>query len=291
MLRKYEDRSSNAQEDQQAEQELEDLTVGLDEAFGEEAQDEFEKVTKPTQYQTVYSEVGDGVRARLHKRLTISDAELRNQWTVISKNNYDLDSTEDKSMELVAYNKKSSLLESDNLAVTIWFRPKFKDSSSQTLINGFSSNRGLKITTDGSSIKAHINSDVHVFGGSLALEHDVWHGLVFNLNNEYGQLSCNLYRLDPESNKQAPSNSTNTLTSKLNQTEPITDKYSWPEVKSWMLMPAKLDVTNIRVFKKVIGQDQQANVLQQYVVRDNQLAHVIDNAIPSIKLRRYNQSR
>lgn len=289
MLRKYEERTSNIHEDTQVEQELDDLTVGLEEAFGEETKDEFEKVTKPTQYQTVYSEVGDGVRARLHKKLTISDTELRNQWTVISKNNYDLDSTEDKSMELVIYNKKSSLSADENLATTIWFRPKFNDNTNQTLIDGFSSNKGLKITTDGSIIKAYINSDIHIFGSSMALEENVWHGLVFNLNNEYRQLSCNLYRLDPDSNKQAPSRSTKTLTSKLNQTEPLTNKYSWPEVKNWMLMPAKLDVTNIRIFKKTIGQDQQMNVLQQYVVRDNQLVHIIDNAIPSIQLRRYNQ--
>ena len=56
-------------------------------------------------------------------------------------------------------------------------------------------------------------------------------------------------------------------------------------------MPGQLKQTNIRLFKKTIGQSQQRNVLQQYVVRDNQLATIIDNAIPSIQLRRYNQSR
>lgn len=291
MLRKYEERTSNIHEDTQVEQELSDLTVGLEEVFGEETKQEFEKVTKPTQYQTVYSEVGDGVRARLHKKLTISDAELRNQWTVVSKNNYDLDSTPDKSMELVAYNKKSSLAEDENLAITIWFRPKFTDNTDQTLIDGFSANSGLKITTNGSSIKVHTNDTTHIFGSSLALEQNVWHGLVFNLSNTYKQMSCSLYRLDPNSNRQAPSNSTKTLTSKLNQSKSFTSPYVWPTVKNWMLMPAKLDVTNIRIFTKTIGQDQHMNVLQQYVVRDSQLAHVIDNAIPSIQLRRYNQSR
>ena len=56
-------------------------------------------------------------------------------------------------------------------------------------------------------------------------------------------------------------------------------------------MPGQMKQTNIRLFKKVIGQGQHRNILQQYVVRDNQLAEIIDNAIPSIQLRRYNQSR
>lgn len=291
MLRKYEERTSNIHEDTQVEQELADLTVGQEEIFGEERQEEFEKVTKPTQYKTVFAEVGDGVRARLHKKLTISDAELRNQWTVVSKNNYDLDSTADKSMELVAYNKVSSLTEEENLAVTIWFRPKLVDTTEQVIIDGYSNQNGLKITTNGSSIKVYLNNGTHIFGSALALENNVWYGLVYNLSNKYKQMSCNLYRLDPNSNRQAPSNSSKTLVSKLNQTKTFTNARTWGATKNWMLQPAKLDVTNIRIFGQTIGQNQQMNVLQQYVVRDSQLAHVIDNAIPSIQLRRYNQSR
>ena len=52
-----------------------------------------------------------------------------------------------------------------------------------------------------------------------------------------------------------------------------------------------MNIPNIRLFKKTIGQDQHMNVLQQYVVRDNNLAHIIDNAVPSIGLRKYNQAR
>lgn len=291
MLRKYEERTSNIHEDKQVEQELNNLTVGLEEVFGEETKQEFKKVTKPTQYKTVYSEVGDGVRARIHKKLKISDAELRNQWTVVSKNNYDLDSTLDKSMELVAYNKKSSLTEVENLAITIWFKHKTNNTTEQTLVDGFGLGKGLKITVNDMNVKVYINDDVYEFGNELSLETNIWHGLVFNLSNTFKQMSSNLYRLDPNSNKQAPSNMTKTLTSKLNQTYSFTNPYVWSAVKNWMLMPANLNVTNIRIFEKTIGQEQHTNVLQQYVVRDSQLAYVIDNAIPSIQLRRYSQFR
>jgi hypothetical protein len=52
-----------------------------------------------------------------------------------------------------------------------------------------------------------------------------------------------------------------------------------------------MKITNVRMFKKPIESEQRLNILQQYVVRDNQLATIIDNAIPSIQLRRYNQAR
>lgn len=291
MLRKYEERTSNTHEDTEVEETLKSLTVGLDEVFGEETQQEFEKITKPTQYQTVYSEVGDGTRLRIHKNLKISNAELRNQWTIISKNNYDLDSTPDKSMEVVAYNKKSSLTQHSNVAISIWFRPKFTDNLEQTLIDGFYNGKGIKITVSKNNIKVYINQDTYTFDDIDQLDNNVWYGLVFNLNNIFKQISCNLYRLDPNSNKQAPNNSTKTLISKLNQTKIINESYEWPSIKNWMLMPAKLEVTNIRVFEKTIEQEQHMNVLQQYIVRESQLAHIIDNAIPSIQLRRYNQSR
>ena len=56
-------------------------------------------------------------------------------------------------------------------------------------------------------------------------------------------------------------------------------------------MPGQLKLTNVRMFKKPIEAEQRINILQQYIVRDNQFATIIDNAIPSIQLRRYNQAR
>ena len=82
-----------------------------------------------------------------------------------------------------------------------------------------------------------------------------------------------------------------TLQEVLNQKVDLGSALGWVTDKQYSLMPGKLKLTNIRLFKKVIGQGQHRNVLQQYIVRDNQLADIIDNAIPSIQLRRYNQSR
>lgn len=291
MLKKFEERTSSIVNDTAIEQELDDLTVGMDELFGEEIQEEYVQTTKPEQYKTTYTEVGDGTRFRIHNNLAITDGEIRNRWTVISKNYYDLASTIDSNIETLVYNKKSELSTTNNLAFTAWLRPKFDDNEHQVLFDGFENGKGLKILVSAGSTILQINGDSHTFTHDLALENGTWYGFVFNLSNSFKTISASTYRLDPESNFQKTNSNTKTFTQANHTVKNYANPYGWVTPKKYQLMPAKLDVTNIRLFKKTIGLDQHMNVLQQYVVRDNQLAHIIDNAIPSIGLRRYNQSR
>ena len=70
MLKKYEERTSSIIEDGSAvETQLDDLYTGVEEVFGEELADEYEKTTKSTQYQTVFSEVNDGAVSYTHLTL------------------------------------------------------------------------------------------------------------------------------------------------------------------------------------------------------------------------------
>ena len=50
-------------------------------------------------------------------------------------------------------------------------------------------------------------------------------------------------------------------------------------------------MTNIRIFDQMIEEEQRGNVLNQYVVRDNQLSRIIDNAIPSLGFQKFKHSR
>jgi hypothetical protein len=97
--------------------------------------------------------------------------------------------------------------------------------------------------------------------------------------------------LDPNSNRSAATSNAQTLTLFNSEVKSFANQYGWSVNKNWTLMPGKMDVTNIRLFKKTIGQDQHLNILQQFIVRDNNLAYIIDNAVPSIGLRKYNQPR
>jgi hypothetical protein len=291
MLKKFEERTSSIITDTAIEQELDDLTVGIEEIFGEEIQEEYTKVTKPTQYQTTYSEVGDGTRARMHTRLGIIDGEIRNRWTIVAKNYYDLDSTGNEGIEILAYNKKAELSIKENIGFTVWFRPKFVDDSQQILVDSSEANQGFRITVGPNSTKIKLNNDLHTFDHPAALTNGVWYGLVFNMNNTFQEISTHIYKLDPNSNWIASNDNSKSLTLFMSGIKPFTNPYGWTLNKNWNLMPSKMDVTNLRLFKKTIGQDQHTNILQQYIVRDSQLAHIIDNAVPSIQLRRYRQNR
>jgi len=291
MLRKYEERTSTIQTDTVVEQELDDLITGIDEVFGEEIQQEYAQVAKPEQYQTIFSPVGDGIRDRIHNSLSILDTEIRNKWTIISKNTYDLSSIKDVGIEAVVYKRKSVLASNDNMAVTLWFKPNLTTiNSTATLLDGLIDSKGLKLSTTKDHVVVQLNGDTHNVAYDAPITSDAWYGLVFNLNNKYNQISTNVYRLEP-GNNFIPSNSTQeSITSIANSTIDISS-YGWSTDKQWALMPGQVKLTNVRLFKKPIELEQRLNVLQQYVVRDNQLATVIDNAVPSIQLRRYNQAR
>jgi hypothetical protein len=291
MLRKYENRTSSIHTDSAVEQELSDLITGIDEVFGEEIQQEYTQVTKPEQYQTVFNTVGDGIRDRVHNNLTILDTEIRNKWTIISKNTYDLSSISDVGIEAVVYKRKSTLATDESLAVTLWFKPDLSiNNPSAVLLDGLIDNKGLKISTTNEKVFVQINNDIHQFTYNAPVSSDAWYGMVFNLNNKYNQISTTVYKLEP-GNNLLPNNTTqNSITNILDETKSIT-QYSWITTKQYSLMPGKIKMTNIRLFKKPIESEQRLNILQQYVVRDNQLATIIDNAIPSIQLRRYNQAR
>lgn len=293
MLKKYEERSSSIVDEGSAiEQTMDDLYTGIEEVFGEEIQDEYAQSTKPEQYQTVFSEVGDGIRERIHNGLVISDKELRNKWTIISKNYYDLESVKDLGIECLVYNKYSQLQATDNLAFTAWIKPNFtSQTAEQVIFDGMQDNKGLKLTINKNLIKAYINDLVLEYPFTVQPENGQWYGIVYNLNNKYLNTAAYVYKLDPASNAISSMTVSDTLDEVMDQKFELSGTLGWVSPKKWSLMPGKLAMTNIRLFTKTIGKDQHKNILQQYIVRDNRLAHIIDNAVPSIQLRKYNQSR
>jgi hypothetical protein len=140
-------------------------------------------------------------------------------------------------------------------------------------------------------VKAYVNNETFQFPFGVAPVNGQWYGMVFNLNNTYKQIANYIYKLNSASNSNPNMPIDQTLTEVMNTKIDMGNAHGWVTDKQYSLMPGKLKMTNIRLFKKTIGQAQHKNMLQQYIVRDNQLADIIDNAIPSIQLRRYNQSR
>jgi hypothetical protein len=85
--------------------------------------------------------------------------------------------------------------------------------------------------------------------------------------------------------------SSNNLIEEFVETRPMTTPLTWNNNTNYGLRGNDMFMTNIRVFNKPIEYEQHSNVLNQYVVRDNQLAQVIDNAIPSLGFQKFANAR
>lgn len=93
--------------------------------FEEERDNEFEDVRKPNQYNTIGSLCNDYVRRILDKRLIIKEENVYNEWTIISKYHYKLNSMQ-IGEEAIEYRYNQGWGKEDDRAFTFWARPQYK---------------------------------------------------------------------------------------------------------------------------------------------------------------------
>lgn len=295
MLKKYENRTSTNKEG--FEEDLTDLVKGVEEIFGEEIKEEQEKVTKPLQYQSTHHRAQDGVRKFVHKDLALNDINLKNRWTVVTRNYYDMSTVLEDEFQApaVVYEAMSNLKIDENRAFTFWINPtntfNFTNSEDHEIIDGTNIlDKGLIISISNMYIKIIINAQEYSFLHNIILSKDKWYGVVVNLSNTYGEVSAYIYVLDKQNNYTDPTGQADLEQGFAGNLETLSP-HIWVTDVNWSLRGNKFNVTNVRMFDKTIEEEQHANVLQQYVVRDSQHALIIDNAIPSLQLQKYSSSR
>ena len=93
------------------------------------------------------------------------------------------------------------------------------------------------------------------------------------------------------SSPNRPQDQSNNLIEEYTNVKDIGQPLAWISNSNYALRGNKTYMTNIRVFERVIELEQHHNVLNQYVVRDNQLSTLIDNAIPSLGYQRFRNAR
>ena len=60
---------------------------------------------------------------------------------------------------------------------------------------------------------------------------------------------------------------------------------------SYKIYTGPIWLSNVRLFKNMIDIDTQSTVLNQNIVRDAQLAHIIDNAKPLLNIPKFARNR
>ena len=292
MLGKYQERSSVSKSDD-VQVEMESLVAGVDDIFGEETQEVFEKTTKTQQLKTTAHQWDDGVRVSSAANLKIVDYDLKNRWTIVSKNYYDL-STIDTDEIAIDYAQKSSQAIDENLAFTTWFSPVFDNNSDNykyQIINGEQFGEGFVARISSTKLEISLNGQIHTFLHNMILGSHEWYGLVINMSNTFRELSVYIYYLDESNNINRPQDSNNNLELQFSETRSITQAYVWDIDKPYQLRGGKVKLTNIRLWKKTVEEEQHHNILNQSLVRDAHLAKIIDNAIPSLSYQRYYNAR
>lgn len=291
MLGKYQERSS-IEKSPAIIAELENLVVGVEQIFGAEIQDEYTKTTDPQQLKTTSHQWDDGVRQNSAAPLRIVDYDLKNRWTIVSKNYYDLSSIANDETA-IDYVQKASQSIDDNLALTAWISPHFdvNDNTKYQIINGDQFGVGFTARISSSKIEVSINAQVHTFLHNLILGSDEWYGIIINMSNTFRELSINMYHLDNANNRNRPQDATNNLELQFSETRSVTQAFIWDLDRPYRLKGGKIKITNLRLWKKTIEEEQHHNILNQSLVRDAHLALIIDNAIPSLSYQRYSNSR
>lgn len=294
-LVKYQDRSAVLKNE--FEVATDTLFTGVEEVFGEEQKAEQEKATNPQQFQTVTTAYRDGIRGFIDQSLSIVDYDLKNRWTVVSKNYYDLAKVKENVVAL-EYALKSKLTSEDNLALTLWFSPQFdsNDTTEHQLFGDLQAMAGFKVFASNQSIRMFVNGTDYTFEHNTAFTKGEWYGLVLNINNKFLQSSVGLYHLDLSVNRgnaapNRPQDANNNLQEVYSHVLELGQPLVWDTDSNYHLRGNSMHMTNIRLFTNVIEEEQHHNILNQYVVRDNQLSIIIDNAIPSLGYQRFKANR
>jgi hypothetical protein len=291
MLRKYENHSATIKNT--SDEMLSDLIVGVEDIFGEEIQNEYEKVTKPQQYKTVNRQYADGVRIFTNKYIKIVDETINNRWTMVSRNCYNLTEV-NVNDDAVVYAAPANLSAKDSLAFTTWFKPKFPitDITDYYLINGSYADTGFDVIMNSTAVKVNINGLEYTHNHGILLDQQSWYSVVVNINNEFSELSFYIYKLYRQQNYTTPQADDNSLQLMMKWVTPIHHLAIWTTNDSmYRLVGTKFWLTNIRIFNRIIEEEQHSNVLNQYVVRDADKVIVTDNAIPSSTLVKLKNAR
>ena len=134
---------------------------------------------------------------------------------------------------------------------------------------------------------------------------DSWYGFVFNFSNIFRQYSLKVWKLTYNPDNPATQTSDLSLVHSLDGITTRTYTFDIPPViendydspyygtnnYSFRTRSSPLWITNLRLFKYMIAEEKQSTILNQNIIDDAQLAIIIDNAKPILKLPKVARNR
>jgi len=139
----------------------------------------------------------------------------------------------------------------------------------------------------GRYFKLYAGNKIRYFILPENLNTNYWYALFFNITNEYEQASIYLWERKWKEFDATPQNTTDLLniyasTTLLPKANYTVNAAVW---KNYRIVASPLVLTNIRLFNSIENDvNKQQIILNQNIVEDSQLAIIIDNALPRLKL-------
>lgn len=147
----YQQRTAVLYPNKNIEDEKNALVSDLESKFGEEADNEYDDVRKPNQYNTIGSLENDYVRRILDKKILIKEENVYNNWTIVSKYHYQLSSMQ-TGIEGVEYRYNKGWGLTDDRSFTFWARPKYTNPIGINIAIVSIANSGGKVKLNVSSL-------------------------------------------------------------------------------------------------------------------------------------------
>ena len=131
------------------------------------------------------------------------------------------------------------------------------------------------VMNHGIVVKSNANTYLYEFSFNI----NEWYGIVINVGNVFDQISAYVYNRENEANGSSKLN-------RVFEETKVLAKAAFDIDDTYKMIGGYTSATNLRLFEQIIEPEKQSLILSQYVVKDNQLATIIDNAIPPLKLAR-----
>ena len=292
ILKKYTQKANVQAGSQQIQDKLQQLTKNstIDELFGIENNQDKAAIANKDQFKPLTKDP-----IRLEYLAKIDKELIENSSTIVSKSYYDLSSIVPQTPGVRYKNLDPILKFSDNIGFQIWFKIAnyITDEVYNFMTYYDSTNQlGWKVNLINDSLRVTLNSITytydllgHVSTDCVALEEEVWHCYVLNVDQRNRKMEQFIYKRNVDDEDDAPS-LTNTLLrglyKNIQDIEPV--QYEM-EGQNCTILGSDMGATNIRVFLDVIPEKEHNKILNQYIIRDDSKYLVFaDNATTRLYL-------
>ena len=260
---------------------IDDLVTSFEEVFGEENAETIDHYAKPEQYM-FQTDDHDNIRKSVNNSLAFVQYDLVNNWTTIAQSYYDLSSI--PVSEIGLRYRTNPLLSDGTLTFTSWFNVKSSTdlTQEQILMQGIDGSEGIKYSLLNGNFIITVNGTPHPF--TFTPTKGIWYGFVASYSNKFKEATLHVYSIPDNTSTVNTEFDTNELNLEINEKITLSSLDEFNLTTYYQLVKSGVLITNIRLFNKNIDFEDHSYVLNQYTVKENEYALLIDNAIKPLNL-------